>query len=41
MCLEIVTHVTALRFDRLVMGVPLGPDVPEAIELIAEKVLPA
>jgi alkanesulfonate monooxygenase SsuD/methylene tetrahydromethanopterin reductase-like flavin-dependent oxidoreductase (luciferase family) len=41
MCREIVRHITALGFDQLVMGVPLGPDVPEAIELIAEKVLPA
>jgi alkanesulfonate monooxygenase SsuD/methylene tetrahydromethanopterin reductase-like flavin-dependent oxidoreductase (luciferase family) len=40
-CREIVKHITALGFDQLVMGVPLGPNIPEAIELIAEKVLPA
>lgn len=28
------------RFDQLVIGVPLGPDVPEALNLIAREILP-
>ncbi len=36
--------VPALReygVDHLVMGVPLGPDVPEALRLIARQIVPA
>jgi alkanesulfonate monooxygenase SsuD/methylene tetrahydromethanopterin reductase-like flavin-dependent oxidoreductase (luciferase family) len=30
-----------LGFDRLIVGVPLGPDVPEALELLGKEVIPA
>lgn len=34
-------HVEAAGFDHAVMGVPLGPDVSEALELLGKEVLPA
>lgn len=38
---EILHHLKGLGFSHLVMGVPLGPNVSEALELIGKKVLPA
>ena len=38
---EILDHLEGLGFDHLVMGVPLGPNVTEALQLITKKVLPA
>jgi len=38
---EILDHLDGLGFDHLVMGVPLGPNVTEALQLITKKVLPA
>lgn len=40
-CQEILSHLEGMGFDHLVMGVPLGPDVPEALRLIGQTVLPA
>jgi hypothetical protein len=38
---EILHHLKGLGFSHLVMGVPLGPNVSEALELIGKKGLPA
>ena len=38
---EILGHIRGLGFEHLVMGVPLGPNVSEALSLIGKKVLPA
>ncbi len=38
---EILDHLEGLGFDHLVMGVPLGPNVPEALQLITKRILPA
>lgn len=38
---EILDHLEGLGFDHLVMGVPLGPNVSEALKLITKKILPA
>ncbi len=38
---EILDHLEGLGFDHLVMGVPLGPNVTEALKLITKKILPA
>lgn len=40
-CLEIKRHLLEAGFDHLVLGVPLGPDVTEALELLGKEVLPA
>lgn len=40
-CKEIKAHLVQLGFDHLVMGVPLGPSVPEALELLGKEVIPA
>lgn len=40
-CLEIKRHLVKLGFDHLVFGVPLGPDVTEALELLGKEVIPA
>ena len=37
----IVPHLKMHRFDHLVIGVPLGPDLSEAVPLIAREILPA
>lgn len=34
-------HVVAAGFEHIVIGVPLGPDVPEALELLGKEVVPA
>ena len=38
---EILDHLEGLGFHHLVMGVPLGPDVTEALQLITKRILPA
>lgn len=40
-CLEITSYLQKAGFDQIVMGVPLGPDVPEALELIGREIAPA
>lgn len=34
-------HLEALGFDHWIIGVPLGPDVPEALHLLSREVIPA
>jgi 5,10-methylenetetrahydromethanopterin reductase len=36
----VLPYLLRYRFDQLVIGVPLGPDVPEAVGLIASEILP-
>lgn|GEM_PF-184469 len=36
----VLSYLLRYRFDQLVVGVPLGPDVPEAVGLIASEILP-
>lgn len=38
---EQLKHVVAAGFDHVVMGVPLGPDVPEALDLLGKEVIPS
>jgi alkanesulfonate monooxygenase SsuD/methylene tetrahydromethanopterin reductase-like flavin-dependent oxidoreductase (luciferase family) len=38
---ELKHDLEVLGFDHLVFGVPLGPNVPEAVELLSKEVLPA
>jgi len=38
---ELVNHVRKQGFDHLIVGVPLGPDVPEAVQIITEEILPS
>jgi 5,10-methylenetetrahydromethanopterin reductase len=33
-------HLEQLGFDHWIIGVPLGPDVPEALKLLTEEVIP-
>jgi alkanesulfonate monooxygenase SsuD/methylene tetrahydromethanopterin reductase-like flavin-dependent oxidoreductase (luciferase family) len=40
-CLELKEYIVELGFDHWVLGVPLGPDVPEALQLISKEVIPA
>lgn len=40
-CAVILPKVRSYGVDQLVIGVPLGPDVPEALELIAKEIMPA
>lgn len=40
-CLELKRHLVELGFDHLVLGVPLGPDIPAALELLGKEVIPA
>lgn len=39
--LELKENLETLGFSHLVCGVPVGPDVPEAVELLSKEVLPA
>ena len=41
MARELKQHLTELGFDHMVIGVPLGPDVPEAVQLLGREVIPA
>lgn len=40
-CAVILPKVRSYGVDQLVIGVPLGPDVPEALGLIAKEIIPA
>jgi hypothetical protein len=40
-CEAILPLVREAGIDQLVIGVPLGPNVPEALGLIAEEIIPA
>jgi 5,10-methylenetetrahydromethanopterin reductase len=40
-CETILPLVRAAGIDQLVVGVPLGPNVPEALEIIAREIIPA
>jgi 5,10-methylenetetrahydromethanopterin reductase len=40
-CLELKEYIVDLGFDHWVIGVPLGPNVPEALQLISTEVIPA
>ncbi len=40
-CLTLKPHLVQLGFDHWIIGVPLGPDVPEALELLSKEVIPA
>ena len=40
-CALILPRVRSFGVDQLVIGVPLGPDVPEALGLIAKEIIPA
>lgn len=37
---EVSPYVRKYQFDQLVVGVPLGPDVPEALSLISREIMP-
>ena len=39
-CTELKRHLAELNFDQLVIGVPLGPDIPEALRLLGKEVIP-
>jgi len=39
-CSELKGHLADLNFDQLVIGVPLGPDIPEALRLLGKEVIP-
>jgi alkanesulfonate monooxygenase SsuD/methylene tetrahydromethanopterin reductase-like flavin-dependent oxidoreductase (luciferase family) len=40
-CLELKEYLVDLDYDHWVIGVPLGPNVPEALQLISREVIPA
>jgi len=40
-CLEITSYLRKASFNQVVLGVPLGPNVPEALELIGREIAPA
>jgi 5,10-methylenetetrahydromethanopterin reductase len=40
-CAAVLPQLRERGVDHVVMGVPLGPDVPEALRLIAREVVPA
>lgn len=39
-CQELKRHLIEMGFDHLVIGVPLGPDIPEAVDLLTREVIP-
>ncbi|HEX9879392.1 MAG TPA: LLM class flavin-dependent oxidoreductase [Candidatus Binatia bacterium] len=39
-CLELKPYLTTYGFDQIVVGVPLGPDIPEALRLLGKEVIP-
>jgi len=39
-CQELKRHLIEMGFDHLVIGVPLGPDIAEAIDLLTTEVIP-
>jgi 5,10-methylenetetrahydromethanopterin reductase len=40
-CRTLTPYLERLGFDHWVLGVPLGPDVPEALQLLSKEVIPA
>jgi len=40
-CEPILPLVRDYGVDQMVIGVPLGPDVPEALEIISKEIIPA
>lgn len=40
-CRDFTPDLEKLGFDHWIMGVPLGPDVPEALQLLSKEVIPA
>ena len=40
-CEAILPLVRDYGVDQLVVGVPLGPNVPEALEIISKEIIPA
>jgi 5,10-methylenetetrahydromethanopterin reductase len=40
-CMTLKPHLDAQGFDHWIIGVPLGPDVPEALQLLSKEVIPA
>ena len=39
-CRELKGHLAEMGFDHLVIGVPLGPNIPEAIDLLTTEIIP-
>lgn len=37
---DILPHIKKAGFDQVVIAVPIGPDVPEALKLIGDEILP-
>lgn len=40
-CLQIVPFLKATNFDEVIIAVPLGPDLDEALEIIGTEIAPA
>ncbi len=40
-CYEIAGYLKEAGFDDMILGVPLGPDTPEALEIIGKEIAPA
>jgi alkanesulfonate monooxygenase SsuD/methylene tetrahydromethanopterin reductase-like flavin-dependent oxidoreductase (luciferase family) len=40
-CRTLTPYLEKLGFDHWIVGVPLGPDVPEALQLLSKEVIPA
>lgn len=40
-CTEVASHLKAAGFDEIILGGFLGPDLPEALELIGSEIAPA
>ena len=39
-CVELKKQLTTFGFDQIVLGVPLGPDIPEALQILGKQVIP-
>jgi hypothetical protein len=39
-CEEIMSHLKKYDFDHIAVGVPLGPNVPEALGMIGREIMP-
>jgi alkanesulfonate monooxygenase SsuD/methylene tetrahydromethanopterin reductase-like flavin-dependent oxidoreductase (luciferase family) len=39
-CLDLKKYIVQMGFDHWVIGVPLGPNVPEALQLISKEIIP-
>ena len=38
---QLKKRLSNMGFDHLVFGVPIGPDIPEALDLLGSEVIPA